>query len=184
MLSNLLQRSARLGASRRCSTTTTALPVRPVRPTSITAQERATIRAARKERATAALRQAQGGGGAAAQAAGSSSSTTAKSSRLLPATSMNPKYARYWWYLGLGMPTLLITWAIYDETSPPAQLAQAVGLAGLIGDYTSHISKPMYDKLLPDWADVSVAASCIERGRKKTSNSVTSCCFWISFCMT
>ena len=167
--STLLQHSARRllprrvasssssrGAARFFSSTTAPPLVRPVRPTNITAHERAAIRAARKERATAALRQAQGGGGASTtttvQGGGSSSTATTTTTSIWS----NPKYARYWWYMGLGVPTLLMTWAIYDESSPPAQVAQAVGLAGLIGDYTSHISKPVYDKLLPDWADVRV----------------------------
>uniref|UniRef100_A0A7S3L405 Mitochondrial import inner membrane translocase subunit TIM50 n=1 Tax=Amphora coffeiformis TaxID=265554 RepID=A0A7S3L405_9STRA len=128
------------------TTTTTAAPPtvarRPVRPTNITAEERAVIRAARKERAIAALQRAQGGGEAA-------TTTTSAASGLF-----NPKYSRWMWYAGLGLPSILITWGIYDETSPPAKLAKAVGLADFIGSYTSQISAPVYDKLLPDWADM------------------------------
>ena len=135
---------------------TLAAPLRPVRPAHITSEERAAIRAARKERATAALRQAQGGGtavevGTASTAATATSTSSSKSSGFLS----NPKFSRWLWYVGLGAPTVLITWAIYDESSPPAQVAQAVGLTSLIGDYTSQLSQPVYDKLLPDWADVS-----------------------------
>ena len=132
------------------STSPTAVPPtatrRPVRPTNITLEERAAIRAARKERATAALQRAQGGEAA---AAGSSTSSSSSSSFL------NPKYSRWMWYAGLGLPSIFITWGIYDENSPPAQLVKAVGLADFIGNYTSQISAPVYDKLLPDWADVS-----------------------------
>ena len=139
------------------TTTTASSPSlsRPVRPKNITAEHRARIRAARKERATAALQQAQGGGSTAASATadGAVSSSSSSSSSAFA----SPKYARYWWYLGLGLPTVLITWGLNDpENSPPAKLAQAVGLADLIGNYTSHIAAPVYDKLLPDWADVSV----------------------------
>ena len=140
----------RMNRPMRCWMTT---KTRPVRPTNITAEERAALRAARKERATAALQRAKGttasGEAAAAGAEGSSSNVFSTTT-----LTTNPKYSRYVWYLGVGVPTLAITWGIYDDTSPPAKLAQAVGLAGWIGDYTSHISKPVYDKLLPDWADV------------------------------
>ena len=131
------------------ATESTAAAVRPIRPSNLTAEQRAAIRAARKERATAALQQAQGGS-ATEQAASSSSSSSVMS------TFFNPKYSRFLWYVGVGAPTILLSWAIYDDTSPPAKLAKAVGLADLIGNYTSQISKPVYDKLLPDWADVSV----------------------------
>lgn len=146
---------------RRLSTTATtsntnaasSAPSRPVRPQNITAEERAAIRAARKERATAALQQAQGGGTATASA--SADGSTASSS-MSASSFVSPKYSRYMWYLGLGIPTVLITWGLNDpENSPPGKLARAVGLAGLIGSYTSQISAPVYDKLLPDWADVS-----------------------------
>ena len=136
----------------RFSTTTATTTRRPVRPTNITSEERAAIRTARKERANEALQRAQGGvGGGGAGAGTTTTTTTTKSTSKL----FNPKYSRWMWYAGLGLPTIFITWGIYDEKSPPAQLAKAIGLADLIGTYTSQISAPVYDKLLPDWADVS-----------------------------
>lgn len=152
------------GASRRLSTTNTGSTTtasttatrRPVRPATITAEERAAVRATRKERATAALRRAQGGGADEASAAGTSSSSSGGGGGGMLSW-INPKYSRFMWYAGLGIPTVLITWGIYDKNSPPAQVAKAVGLADFIGSFTSHISAPVYDKLLPDWADVSVS---------------------------
>lgn len=122
---------------------------RPVRPTNITPAQRTALRKARKERATAALLQAQGSA-AATQKQASSSGTSSFTSVL-----RHPKYSRWAWYIGVGVPTALLTWAIYDDSSPPAQFSQWIGLSAWIGQYTENISAPVYDKLLPDWADVS-----------------------------
>ena len=86
--------------------------------------------------------QQQAGSAAAAAAAGGTSSSKKASSNL--------NWSRYVWYLGVAIPTGLIVWGFNDPNSPPAQLAQFMGITKLI----TEISKPTYDKLLPDWSQI------------------------------
>jgi hypothetical protein len=111
----------------------------------MTLEQRAAIRAARKEQATQTLQQAQG-------AAASASGTSAAARPLL-----SPFWSRWMWYIGLGVPTVLISWGFQDDKSPPAQFSRMIGLSGWIGTYTDQMAKPSHDKLLPDWADVSLS---------------------------
>jgi len=53
--------------------------------------------------------------------------------------------------LGLGIPTILLSWGIADEDSPPAQVAKMVGLTGLIENFSDQFAKPHKEKLLPNW---------------------------------
>lgn len=125
---------------------------RPVR-TAVSVEERAALRAARKERATRLLQQQQAGesgGEAAGATAGSVSSTGAAS------TSRSLAWSRWVWYLGLGVPTVLLVWGFQDENSPPAKFSRMIGLTDFIAGYTDQLAKPSFDKLLPDWSQVSV----------------------------
>jgi hypothetical protein len=140
--------------------TTTAIQQsmkRPVRNAGITLAERAALRAARKERATKfmANQQHQQGGGHATN--GGSSGR---------ATSTNLATSHYIWYLGVGIPTGLLVWGLNDENSPPAQFCRITGITGFIRSYTDEISKPVYDKLLPDWSQVNgeIVFFCFECG--------------------
>lgn len=107
----------------------------------VTPQERAALRAARRERAAHILQQQNADGAGAASAGGSRSATFFSS--------------RWVWYASVGVPTALLVWGFNDENSPPAQLSEMIGLTGLIRSYTDDFSKPSYDKLLPDWSQVS-----------------------------
>lgn len=108
----------------------------------ITAQERAALRAARKERAAQLLQQHQKeAGDAVASNAGSVATKRFLASRWI-------------WYAAVGVPSALLVWGFSDENSPPAKLAEMIGLTGFIRNYTDEIAKPSHDKLLPDWSQV------------------------------
>jgi len=109
----------------------------------ISRQERAALRASRRERAAQLLQQQQKDGAAAA----SSGSTGAVATRRFMAS-------RWIWYAAVGVPSALLAWGFSDENSPPAKLSEAIGLTGLIRSYTDEIAKPSHDKLLPDWSQM------------------------------
>mmetsp|Transcript_23460 Transcript_23460/g.54503 ORF Transcript_23460/g.54503 Transcript_23460/m.54503 type:complete len:189 (-) Transcript_23460:931-1497(-) len=113
--------------------------VRPVRKT-VSLEERAILRAARKKRATQTLQREQGGD--------TSTSTTTASPSFWATNS------RWIWYLGVFVPSGLFAWAINDENSPPAKISRMIGLTKFITGFTDEISKPPHEKLLPDWDQV------------------------------
>lgn len=117
------------------------------RPTNITPAERAALRAARRERGRQILQQQQ------------PTATTTNNWHNRVAGS------RWLWYVGMFVPTALVTWAVQDENSPPARLAESIGLAGWIRRRFEEMAVPQYDKLLPDWSQVSkkkvVRESCV-----------------------
>lgn len=112
----------------------------------VSKEERVALRAARRERATQMLQQeaqsSQGG-----SAAISSSSPSVGGKQVVS--------SRWIWYLGMGIPTVLLVWGLNDESSPPAKLSELIGLTGLIKSYTDQIAKPTHEKLLPDWSQVT-----------------------------
>ena len=143
------------GRRRFLSTTTTSGGARPLRRT-VGLEERAQLRAARKERATRLLQQQQQQQQHQLQAASEGTATSPAGSSAAVASSKPPSLAwsRWIWYLGLGIPTGLLVWGFQDEASPPAKFAKFIGLTGLIQGYTDQLAKPSYDKLLPDWSQV------------------------------
>lgn len=56
--------------------------------------------------------------------------------------------------LGVGLPTLILGWGIFDEDSPPAKLSQMIGLTDSISSYAEEYTRPNHAKLLPSWADI------------------------------
>jgi import inner membrane translocase subunit TIM50 len=118
----------------------------PAARSGVTTTERATLRAARKERATEVLSGAQQASTAGAEA-GASNSATSKAT-------ISAHNVKYYWYVGLGVPTFLLGWGIYDPTSPPAKLAKAVGLTGYVHTVSDEFARPAHAKLLPDWTDM------------------------------
>lgn len=56
--------------------------------------------------------------------------------------------------LGVGIPTILLGWGIFDDESPPAQFAKMIGLTNLISSYAEEYTRPNHAKLLPSWADI------------------------------
>lgn len=114
------------------------------RPTHITAEERAALRAARRERGRQILQQQQNLDGAQVEAL----TATAKLHNRVAGS-------RWLWYVGIFVPTALVTWAVQDENSPPARLAESIGLAGWVRSKFEEMAVPQYDKLLPDWSQVS-----------------------------
>ena len=117
----------------------TVTAARPVRK-KVTPQERAALRAARKERATAILQQQQ-------KAQDGAASAGIGSRHLV--------MSRWMWYVGVFVPSGLLAWGYNDENSPPAKFSQMIGLTKLITSLTDQVAKPSHDKLLPDWSQVS-----------------------------
>jgi hypothetical protein len=115
------------------------------RPTNITAAERAALRTARRERGRQLLQQQQQ-----QQPSTQVETTTTKWHNRVAGS-------RWLWYVGLFVPTAIITWAVQDEDSPPARLAESMGLAGWIRNKFEEMAVPQYDKLLPDWSQVSLS---------------------------
>ena len=130
----------------------TVPPRRTVSP-----QERAELRFARKKQADATLRQAQQKDPNTAAADSSSQlhtdSNTASTSTVLVSTK-KPWDSRIVYGLGVGIPTMLLSWAIYDDQSPPAKLARTIGITGFIEEIADDFAKPSRPKLLPDWSQV------------------------------
>lgn len=103
----------------------------PVRK-EVSAEERAVLRAARKARASKAMQQpGQDAPAATAQ--------------------ISAARVKWFWYLGVIVPTGLFAWGYNDENSPPAKFCQMIGLSNFVKSYTDEISKPSHEKLLPDW---------------------------------
>ena len=106
--------------------------VRPIRRT-VSPKERDALRQARKEQAAKVLQQQ------------SAKVTTTKAVQLS---------SRWVWYISVGVPSALLVWGFNDETSPPAQFSEMIGLTSLIQSFSEDFAKPSHDKLLPDWSQV------------------------------
>jgi hypothetical protein len=118
---------------------------RPQRPVGITQQQRAALRAARKERASKTLAQQQQSGSTSA-AVGTTASAGTSSSPLA--------MSRWVWYVATFVPSAILVWGFSDENSPPAKFCEMIGLTSLVKSYTDEIAKPAHNKLLPDWSAV------------------------------
>ena len=109
----------------------------------VSKEERVALRAARRERA-AKLKQNEGATG----------SETAKGGGRGAQIS-----SKYLWYAALGVPSVLLVWGFSDENSPPAKVAQMIGLVDFVQGYTDEFARPAYKKLLPDWSQVCTLPS-------------------------
>ena len=112
---------------------------RPKQP--VSQQERAILRADRKERATQFIQKSKGGTGGEAGSSSSSSSSSYTANK-------------YFWYGSVGVPSALLIWGFSDSNSPPAKFCNLIGLSGFVQQYTDQIAKPAHEKLLPDWSQV------------------------------
>jgi len=142
LMLSMAARSQLSRSIRRFSDVAVAKPARM--PVSM--EERAANRAARKERASKLIAQAQG-----TTVQEASGATLA-----VPAAVRSVRATRWVWYLGVAVPASLLFWGYNDENSPPARLSDAIGLTDLISSYTNQFAEPSHDKLLPDWSQVSV----------------------------
>ena len=122
---------------------------RPIRNTGITVEERAKLRAVRKERASKFMADQQQGG------IGGGDGTGAQHAGRGVTTRSNLATSHYIWYLSIGIPAGLLIWGFNDENSPPAQFCRITGITAFVRSYTDEIAKPVYDKLLPDWSQVN-----------------------------
>lgn len=109
----------------------------------VSAEERAALR---KERKKQSNQQAT----AASAAESSTSSNAASSSSTGAATKGKPMDARLIFGLGVGIPTILLTWGVYDPNSPPARIASSLGFDEVYDSF----AKPNEEKLLPNWHDM------------------------------
>ena len=105
--------------------------------------ERATLRAARRERANKFIQEATG--------VESGSAGTASTTKVLT--------SKYTWYSGVAIPSIILAWGLSDENSPPAILSKKIGLTDLIEDLAETYTKPAHAKLLPDWSQVRILVS-------------------------
>ena len=140
-----LSTEAAAEASASPPTAAAAAPVRPARPRNVTKDERAKLRAQRKQRAAQLQQQqqAQGEGAASTTAAG----TGGGGQRSL-------RMSRWMWYAGVSVPAVVLAWGISDPDSPPAQFADMIGLKSVIDKIADDYQKPSHEKLLPDWSQV------------------------------
>mmetsp|Transcript_18695 Transcript_18695/g.24280 ORF Transcript_18695/g.24280 Transcript_18695/m.24280 type:complete len:422 (+) Transcript_18695:196-1461(+) len=107
----------------------------------VTKEQRAALRAARKEKAQA-FRKDQDGSSAAEGSGGFGGKQ-----KMTPISGSNAKLL---WYAGAGIPTLLIAWGVWDNESPPAKLAYMLGLK----KFQDTFYVPPTNKLLPNWEDM------------------------------
>lgn len=114
----------------------------------VTTEQRAALREARKERAAQVLQKE----GASAEA-GTGTNASGKVSS--PTGSLSGSSIKLMWYGGFAVPTCLLVWGIYDESSPPAMFSKMIGLTGVISGAAESFTKPISHKLLPDWSQVS-----------------------------
>ena len=115
--------------------------------------ERTELRSARKKQADATLRQAQQRESVSPTSNATTNSPDLNSTTVL-VSSKKPWDSRIVYGFGVGIPTILLSWAIYDDQSPPAQLARTIGITRLIDDIVEDFAKPSRPKLLPDWSQV------------------------------
>ena len=108
----------------------------------VSKSERQMLRKARKARAAQTMEAEKAGDGVVSTSLGTKKSITTDS--------------RFVFGIGVGVPTLLLAWGIYDENSPPAKFSQLIGLTAQITSFADEYARPNYAKLLPDWADVSI----------------------------
>lgn len=113
---------------------------KPVRK-SVSMEERAANRAARKERASKFLAQARG-------------TPLQDGSASIPAAGRSMLASRWVWYAGVAVPAGLIFWGYNDETSPPSRFSEAIGLTDWISGWTDQFAQPSHEKLLPDWSQM------------------------------
>jgi hypothetical protein len=144
----------------------------PVRR-SVSMEERAAHRAARKERSQKLLAQARG-----APAEGEAATSTGAS---LPGASILS--TRWVWYLGVAVPVGVLVWGYNDQKSPPAKFSRAIGLTDLLSSWTEDFAKPAHDKLLPDWDQVRyglyISFYRVRSSRVKFSFSNTRRCLFL-----
>ena len=124
----------------------------------VSQEERAALRASRKERANAFI----GGIGPATAVEGAEeiasgeiaagSTATAGAAQKMTAASSGPTFdaSRLGWYAAVIIPTAFIGWGIMDKNSPPGKLSQLIGLTSVLEEY----AKPARTKLLPDWNQI------------------------------
>ena len=123
----------------------------PPRPKSITAHERAQLRANRRQQASQSMEgQSSNEATAATANAGTSSSIPNQATKV-----QKPLDSRLVFGVGVGLPTALLAWGIADETSPPAKLSKLIGLTDMVERYAEGFARPSREKLLPDWEFVS-----------------------------
>lgn len=112
----------------------------------VTMEQRAALRAARKDQAAQVISKETSTANQAASTSSSSSSSAG--------TSFSASTVRMLWYAGAGVPTLLLAWGIYDSESLPAKFAEFIGITSVIKGFTKQYTDPISTKLVPDWSQM------------------------------
>lgn len=105
---------------------------------SISIQERAALRATRRERANQFIQEATG----------------VKSGTTGAASSTKVLTSKYTWYAAIGIPSAILAWGLSDENSPPAECSRQIGLTRVIENLSESYARPAHAKLLPDWSQM------------------------------
>ena len=105
----------------------------------VTPEERAALRQERKKQSHQQASAASNAESSTTATAGAGANTTKK-----------PMDARLIFGLGVGIPTVLLAWGVYDPDSPPAKIASLAGF----DDIRDSFAKPNEEKLLPNWHDM------------------------------
>jgi len=150
---NVLGRNiqARVSTWKTPSTVRTKTSSTPASRPTVSKAERAKLRASRKERAAATMKQAQKSAEASRPNQGAEGSEPVSKA----SSGLSAQTTRRLIYGGITIPTVLIGWAIYDpENSPPGKFFSYIGLSDLIFKFTEEYAKPAHAKLLPDWSQM------------------------------
>ena len=126
----------------------------------ISVEERAALRAARRERANQLIQETTG--------AETGTTGTASSTKVLT--------SKYTWYAAVGIPSAILAWGLSDENSPPARLSKQIGLTGLIEDLADTYTKPAHSKLLPAWSQVRTFVLNVVSFRSNKIHTDRPCC--------
>lgn len=119
----------------------------------VTPEQRAALRQARKERATAE-QQSNAHNSTGTNTAGSFTASTKAGGG---GGGSRPYDPRIVFGLGIAIPTFVLAWGVFDENSPPAKFASMLGF----DEFFDSFAKPNEDKLLPNWHDVSFTYFCL-----------------------
>jgi len=96
--------------------------------------------------------EAQKDGGVSSTAGAEGASSSSASSSAAPVRL--PFSSRVVYGAGVGVPTLLLAWGLYDDESPPAKFAELVGLTAKIRGVADEFARPNRAKLIPDWSEI------------------------------
>ena len=123
----------------------------------VSKEERSKLRASRRDRAAATIKQAQTQAKAAesSESATTTAASSASAPKPKPSSGLSAQSTRYLMHGGLTIPAILISWAIYDpDDSPPGKFFNWIGISSVITNFVDEFAQPAHAKLLPDWSQM------------------------------